>query len=220
MITLAGNGIIEGVGGAVSGGVKIVAIGSGSLPTVTGAVATATRSGTLRNMTGTFSGGSTFLSTVSRRRAMLSTLIGGSTFTSLLARRAAMNAQFVGGSTLSASLGRRRPLVSRFEGGLDIESDFHCTQLFPNTFHVPINRSEILLTAVIRGFYTADVSYVWTLRTVAGSGREKLLTQLAHSTLLINMIPYGHYVVNCAIDNGEGRHHNQNYTILVDAAAI
>ncbi len=216
MTTGVGNGIPDAAVGSGSGLVHLVGVGRGSPDAATGAATTDTRSGTPRSMAGTRTAGLSFTDYLSRRRGMLGTFNGTLNITSLLGRRRPMFGTNTNTLLNVSLLGRRRPLVGARNSSLAIESILQCVQLFPDTFHVPINHSEILLTAAIRGWHTPDTTFAWILKTVAGSGYEKILTPLVHSTKLVNMIPYGHYVVECTVNNGERRLHSNRYTILVD----
>lgn len=223
MITCTGNANLDPVQADDPASVLVFIsfFGTGALSSVTGAASCPFRTGTGRSLAPvSFIGSEIITTSIKRDRALSGTLHGLHTLTPHIVGDRPLHGSIQASGTLAARLGRQRPLFTSIDGGLIVTLDFRVDDQAPTTFHIPSNRSELLLTAIVKGWVTDDVTYEWSFKAARSSGYEKLLSPKAKSTRFTHLMPYGIYEVTCTIVNGEGRVRSNHYSVLVDAPAV
>lgn len=218
LISFQGNGNISPVQGFAPSLLYLQFRAAGVLNEFTAdPTVTATRIGTLVSLGNqTVAGINTALGLLYTHIVLRGRSNGLTTAVGYLARNRKIYGTALGQLVSNALLGRKRKIYGTCHSQLTIVVNFSVEQFFPTTFHISVSKHEILLTAVIRGWHTPAATYLWSLQTVQGSGYERLLTPNVRSTRFENLIPYGYYVVQCTINNGEGRIRSNKYTVIVD----
>lgn len=143
---------------------------------------------------------------------------GSLVVSTILDRMRSLSGQTVGQAIDAGDLYRKRGMTAFYHGILILRASLLSNTGTPEVFHVSMTKSEILLTATIGGEQVLSAeTYLWTLKTVKGSGLEKLLTPTGHNTRFVNLTPFGYYVIECDINNGEGILRSATFTVLVDS---